>query len=75
MHCSAVQPLLYVLVANRLEDAQNYPTVFGPFLHSLGMLLTAMKYICFLMGLGIGKLLGRGNEAIPKADDAIHTFP
>lgn len=28
------------------------------------------------MGLGIKKLLGRGNEeAIPKAEDAIHTFP
>lgn len=29
------------------------------------------------MGLGIRKLPGRGNEkeTIPKAEDAIHTFP
>lgn len=50
-----MQPLQYVLEVNRLEDAQNHPTV--------------------LKGLGIRKLLERGNEkeAIPKAEDAIHT--
>lgn len=54
---SSVQPLQYVLVAKRLEDAQNHPRV--------------------LKGLGIRKLLGRGDEkeAIPKAEDTIHTLP
>lgn len=51
-----MQPLQYVLEVNRLEDAQNHPTV--------------------LKALGIRKLLGRGNEkeAIPKAEDAVHTL-
>lgn len=37
----------------------------------------AQNHPTVLKGLGIRKLLGKGNEkeAIPKAEDAIHTLP
>lgn len=70
---SPAQLLQYI----RIEKAELHPTVLGPFLHSSGTLLTAMKQICFPTGLGIRKPLGRWNEeeATPKAADAICTFP